>query len=156
MGGWTAPTYPCVHALSNSRKTPLRVLFDKGKRHVSNENQIILGNARLLIRLGANVNSPDDVGKTALHSVTAQGNVALGEFLLNYAKAKVNSQDGNGETCLHIACRAGNKEMIQLLMVGGADCWTENRGGGAPFTLATLDTLFFLLRNFHSLVIPPL
>ena len=147
-------TFPCVHTLlSNDRKTPLRVLFDEGMRFLSNENVVVMDIARRLIYLGADVNATDNVGKTSLHSVTVRGNAVLGKFLLENG-ASVNAADGNGETSLHIAFRSGNKEMIQLLMVAGADCWTENRLGEIAVDFATLDTLFFLTRNFHFSVLP--
>jgi ankyrin repeat protein len=103
----------------------------------------------------------DDIGRTALHSVTHRGNLrqqavadrfSATSLLLDH-KADVNARDRSGDTALHhvvkmacyhssirqewdqteiLACIGKWKELLYLLMNSGADLDIKNNSGQTP------------------------
>lgn len=75
---------------------------------------------RELIRMGADVNSVDEHGRTALHLAAFVGAVDIALFLIQQG-ASVNAKATNGETPLHAAAYAGASELIGYLIKAGGD-----------------------------------
>ncbi|KAI1861947.1 uncharacterized protein JN550_010578 [Neoarthrinium moseri] len=84
-----------------------------------------IGCVRILLKAGANVNTPatGDCGQTALQAAVGEGNFEMVMLLLKHG-ADVNVLGGTGvssTTALQLAVRKGNLEMAMLLLEHGAD-----------------------------------
>ncbi len=69
---------------------------------------------KMLLNKGANVNTQDGNGYTALIWAAAVGSKDIVEMLIN-AGVDVNAKDNNGKTALMYAADYGDKEIIELL-----------------------------------------
>ncbi len=72
-----------------------------------------------LIFAGADGNSKDDSGKTALIYASKNSHTCIVELLIN-TKVDINIVDNNGETALIFASEYGHKKIVQMLMEAGA------------------------------------
>ena len=81
-----------------------------------------------IIKAGADVNTKDECGCTALSYIAARGNADIAEFLLN-AGANVNSADIFGRTPLHEAVLHGRTETAYVLIEHGADVNARENNG---------------------------
>ncbi|XP_023311977.1 uncharacterized protein LOC111692293 [Anoplophora glabripennis] len=74
-----------------------------------------------LVEKGANINSKDDRGRTALHLVSEKScGVSTGKLLIELG-IDVNTKDNSGETALHLAASGHDLDMIKLLLQSGAN-----------------------------------
>jgi ankyrin repeat protein len=73
----------------------------------------------LLIRAGANVNAPNELGVMPLHLACQNRNLAMVEALVK-AGANVNGALPSGETVLMTASRTGSLRIVKLLHASGA------------------------------------
>jgi ankyrin repeat protein len=92
------------------------------------------GNTTEIVRLlkaGANVNTKDNHGFTALHIASGRGDLATIELLINKG-ANVSAQNDGGDTPLHDACMNGKIEAAKLLIEKGADVNAKNKSGQNP------------------------
>jgi uncharacterized protein len=91
---------------------------------------------RKLLKDGADVNSAQGDGMTALHWAAMKDQVALAEMLL-YAGANVKATTRmGGYTPLTMAAKNGNAALIAALLKGGADANTATSTGVTPLMLA--------------------
>jgi ankyrin repeat protein len=91
---------------------------------------------RALLKDGADVNSAQGDGMTALHWAAMKDNVRLAEMLL-YAGANVKATTRlGGYTPLAMAARNGNASMIATLLKGGADAKAATSTGATPLMMA--------------------
>ncbi len=91
---------------------------------------------RELLSKGADVNSAEGDGMTALHWASLQGNADLVEVLL-YAGANPGSRTRLGAyTPLHLAARNGRRGAVRALLRGGADAGAVTASGATPLHLA--------------------
>jgi len=91
---------------------------------------------RTLLKNGADVNSAEGDGMTALHWAAQRGDVELARMLL-YAGANVRATTRlGGYTPLLMASKAGDKAMIEALVNAGADPNTPTTNGTTPLMLA--------------------
>jgi ankyrin repeat protein len=91
---------------------------------------------RTLLKSGADVNSAEGDGMTALHWAAQKGDVDLAKMLL-YAGANVRATTRlGGYTPLLMAGKNGNTAMIEALVGGGADPNTATTNGTTPLMLA--------------------
>jgi ankyrin repeat protein len=70
--------------------------------------------AETLLQAGANVNTRDSLGKTALHYAAQYANMELIEVLLNY-KANVNIEDSEGNKPHEVAKKFNHVEAKRLI-----------------------------------------
>jgi ankyrin repeat protein len=91
---------------------------------------------RSLLKDGADVNSAQGDGMTALHWAATKGDVNLAEMLL-YAGANVKATTRLGAyTPLTLAAKSGDSAMIAALIKAGADVKTATSTGVTPLMLA--------------------
>jgi uncharacterized protein len=90
---------------------------------------------RRLLREGADVNSRQADGATALHWAAYHGDAGLAELLLG-AGADVSAANRNGSTPMWLAATEGNAAMIETLLEGGADANEALPLGRRPLMMA--------------------
>src|SRR3954452_5621297 len=92
---------------------------------------------RTLLKDGADVNTAQADGMTALHWAAQKGDVELAKVLL-YASANVRATTRiGGYTPLLIASRSGDAAMIDALLAGGADANNATTNGTTALMLAS-------------------
>jgi len=92
---------------------------------------------RTLLKDGADVNTAQADGMTALHWAAQKGDVELAKVLL-YASANVRATTRiGGYTPLLIASRNGDAAMIRMLLEGGADANNQTTNGTTALMLAS-------------------
>jgi len=90
---------------------------------------------RRLLQAGAEVNSSQSDGATALHWAAYHGNAELAELLLQ-AGATPAAANRNGSTPMWLAANQGDAAMLATLLEGGADANEELPLGRRPLMLA--------------------
>ena len=91
---------------------------------------------RALLKEGADVNTTQADGMTALHWAAQKGDVELAKMLL-YASANLKATTRiGGYTPLLIASKSGNAAMIDTLTQAGADANAPTMNGTTPLMLA--------------------
>lgn len=75
----------------------------------------------LLIKNGADVNSKDRAGQTALHIAASDNLDTVAAALVNSGSAIIHASDANGRTPLSIAEAGDSNEVIKILMDAGAE-----------------------------------
>lgn len=88
----------------------------------------------LLLSRGANVNSKDSHGKTALHIAVEKEFSTVAEVLLAN-KADANAQDNSGNTPLFSAANNGSLKLVAMLLAAGANPNLPNKQGLTPLVL---------------------
>jgi ankyrin repeat protein len=88
----------------------------------------------LLLSRGANVNSKDSHGKTALHIAAEKEFPTVAEVLLAN-KADANAQDNSGNTPLFSAANNGSLKLVAMLLAAGANPNLPNKQGLTPLVL---------------------
>ncbi len=89
----------------------------------------------MLLKLGADVNSPDQHGKTPLHDACLKGHVDSARLLLDRG-AKIGARDEDGATPLHDAALGGNTKVIDLLLARKAEVDARDSKGLTPLDYA--------------------
>src|SRR5215510_13326493 len=75
---------------------------------------------RALVSKGADINTPQGDGMTALHWAAKNGDASLAQMLL-YAGANVRATTRlGGYTALHLASQAGATDVVKTLLAAGA------------------------------------
>lgn len=81
--------------------------------------------AHLLVQHGADPNTQDPEGYTALHAAAAKGNLVVARFLLDHG-AQVNATYAGGISPLHVAAEEGSWDMVAALLRAGGDACARN------------------------------
>ena len=77
---------------------------------------------------GANINSYEGDGNTALHFAVINGNLEMIKFLVEQG-ANLNQKDKIGDTALANASALGNLEIVKYLIDKGAEVDSKNQFG---------------------------
>ncbi|KAL8609681.1 hypothetical protein ACOMHN_042720 [Nucella lapillus] len=86
---------------------------------------------QMLIHAGANVNSANQDGRTALHLACRGGYLNIVRSLIA-AGTNVNRRTQDGKTCLHVAVWRGHEPVVQELVKAGADVNIPDSEGCTP------------------------
>ena len=97
-----------------------------------------LDTADLLIRAGANVNTPNELLVTPLMLAATNGSAAMIDKLLA-AGADPKAARASGETALILAARAGSVAAIKTLVAHGADVNAKTKGGDTALMFAAAE-----------------
>ncbi|EAX97444.1 hypothetical protein TVAG_226880 [Trichomonas vaginalis G3] len=88
-----------------------------------------------LISHGANINTKDKNGCTALHFATLYNCTKMLEFLILHG-ADINAKNESGCTILHFAAELDKKDIAEILISYGADINAKNEHGRTPLHFA--------------------
>lgn len=80
-----------------------------------------LNMVRYLLTAGSDPDAVDDEGWTALHYACSEGQLAVAEELVLWARARVNIPDRDGETALVKAVKEKHVMIVLLLLEHGGD-----------------------------------
>ena len=106
--------------------TPLHLAAMKGHSEI----------ARLLLTEGAEPNPLSGDGYAPLHLAVLNGHPEVTRLLLGASGIETSAFSANGETALHLAARGQQTDIIQLLLVSGADFQVKDiQGNTALHTL---------------------
>ncbi|XP_041986647.1 protein phosphatase 1 regulatory subunit 12B isoform X6 [Aricia agestis] len=99
-----------------------------------------------LLRMGADINTANVDGLTALHQACIDDNLEMVEFLVENG-ADVNRGDNEGWTPLHATASCGFLSIARYLLENGADVAAVNSDGELPLDIAKGDKMEELLQN---------
>ncbi|KAM3968669.1 myosin binding subunit isoform 2-T2 [Aphomia sociella] len=97
-----------------------------------------------LLKMGADINTANVDGLTALHQACIDDNLDMVEFLVSHG-ADVNRRDNEGWTPLHATASCGFLSIARYLLENGADVAAVNYDGELPVDLVdseAMDELF--------------
>ena len=118
-------------------------LYDKSHRNPLMEAAIHghLDAVKLLISFGAEADSADSLGVTALMMASEKGENSVVEFLLEQPSVDVNRPDLGGWCALHWACQSkvstGIINTITALLAGGGHVNAASNEGRTPISIAS-------------------
>ena len=116
----------------------------------------ILTIATLLDSFATQLDSEDDIGRTALHHAAFSGKAKALTLLLEHG-ADLHAKDKDGRSPLHHAAYAGKVEALTLLVERGADILAKNNDGCTPLDVAKLKGFERLFAKvLHRVPIPGL
>ena len=76
---------------------------------------------RMILDAGADINATDVYLWTALHRAAYENRIAVIRVLLERDSLDITHQDDHGATALHHAAAGGHREIVDLLIMSGAD-----------------------------------
>ena len=82
---------------------------------------------KIFLTQGAQINTRDEKGQTALHIAAAMGNRKILDHLLCELDSDTNAQDHEGNTALHVAAAKGDAETAFDLLNFGINTEIKNR-----------------------------
>ncbi|RMJ01462.1 hypothetical protein CDV36_015794, partial [Fusarium kuroshium] len=117
-----------VNISNGQGQTPLHLATLEGR----------IAATRKLMSLGAQVESVDDKGWSALHYAANCRDVELGlvSLILKTKKDAINMAEKSEKTPLHMAATAGNTSAAMLLVSEGAELSAREKGKNTPLWLA--------------------
>ena len=80
-----------------------------------------------------NKNYRDDKNNSSLHIAVKNNSIKMVKYLLSKKEKNINAKNGKGQTALHIACSNENDEIINLLVLNGANINILDFQGKKPF-----------------------
>ena len=92
-----------------------------------------------------NKNYRDNQNNSNLHIAVDKNSIKMVRYFLNKRNINLNTRNDQGQTALHLACSMGNEDMINLLLIKGADTEILDEEGKKPFDL-------FAERSKYSLI----
>lgn len=116
-----------IHTKDGNKNPPL--LFAKSTEMIE-----------LLTNFGADVNSKNKFGRTALHRLACIPNMKESIALLISKGADVNARDNGEATPIHDAVDRGYSDIVEFLISKGADVNVRDKSGTTPLMTA-LDEL---------------
>jgi ankyrin repeat protein len=127
IAGFLTFTWGAVHANETTDQV-LMVAAQIGKVDV----------VKRLLAEGANIETTDQHGRTALEVATAFGQTDVVNMLLA-AGANVNARTVNRKTALHIAAASGKTDIVKALLRAGAQVDVADEDGNEPLHIAVAD-----------------
>ncbi|CAH1251027.1 PPP1R12A [Branchiostoma lanceolatum] len=100
-----------------------------------------------LLRNGADINTANVDGLTALHQACIDDNMVMVKFLVE-KEADMEYPDNEGWTALHATVSCGHLEITQYLIENGADLSAVNNEGETPLDLAEDEEMEQLIHKF--------
>lgn len=100
-----------------------------------------------LLNTGADINTTNVDGLTALHQACIEDNLDMVEFLVTQG-ADINRKDNEGWTPLHATSSCGMISIARYLIENGADLAAINSDGELPIDIAGSDTMASLLQKY--------
>jgi uncharacterized protein len=97
------------------------------------------GDVRAVERLlaeGADINTQDDAGRTALCAASSYGSLKIVDILLRHG-ADVHSKDNAGWTALHFVCYTHDIAIVKMLLEEGANTNAKDNAGMTPLHVAS-------------------
>ncbi|MGV3616741.1 MAG: ankyrin repeat domain-containing protein [Fimbriimonas sp.] len=94
--------------------------------------------AKLLLARGADIDQPDERGRTPLHRTIEFDMPAMTEFLLKH-RPKVDKADADGQTPLMNSAADGNLKIVRMLLAHRAQVNARDRAGRTALMLAIDD-----------------
>ncbi|KAF9157477.1 hypothetical protein DFQ26_008701 [Actinomortierella ambigua] len=138
------------NAVDNKKRTPLMSLLQN--THIQ-QTRTMLDAIRVLFKYGAHARAVDHQNKTVLHYAIqhCREPTPVMELLLKRG-AEVNARDASKSTPLHLVLeRMDNEELVQLLLLYGADPGLKNGGKRNALCIAAehlrVMSAWFLLEN---------
>jgi hypothetical protein len=92
----------------------------------------------MLLEKGADVNTTDGNGRTALWTASWNGHTKIVSMLLEKG-ADANTTDGNGRTALWMASMNGYTDIVNMLLNKGADRKTDDGTGRTALMMANMN-----------------
>ncbi len=107
---------------------------------------------KLLIEKGADINTIDCLGNTALHlAVQKSNNTEMVKYLIEQAKLDVNAINLENQTALHLVSYQGYMPVVEYLIENGALVDVRDKYNVTPLHIAAayghLSTLQLLLNK---------
>ncbi|XP_059055232.1 protein phosphatase 1 regulatory subunit 12C-like isoform X4 [Achroia grisella] len=99
-----------------------------------------------LLKMGADINTANVDGLTALHQACIDDNLDMVEFLISHG-ADVNRRDNEGWTPLHATASCGFLSIARYLLENGADVAAVNYDGELPVDLVDIEAMDELLQK---------
>ncbi|XP_048488936.1 protein phosphatase 1 regulatory subunit 12B isoform X3 [Plutella xylostella] len=99
-----------------------------------------------LLKMGADINTANVDGLTALHQACIDDNLEMVEFLVSRG-ADVNRGDNEGWTPLHATASCGFLSIARFLLENGGDVGAVNYDGELPVDIAESDSMEDLLQK---------
>lgn len=91
----------------------------------------------MLLKLGANVNTIDNLDRTPLHWTACYGHVETVKLLLDHG-ADINARDDEGNTPIYAATRYTSAEIVKALAEAGADVNVPDKSGATALQWAAI------------------
>lgn len=88
--------------------------------------------ARKMRAAGAELESTNDAGETAVHLAVKSGDRKMVEFVLTELHLNTNTRDAFGRTPLHWAAQQGNALIVEILLLANADIAAKDDMGVEP------------------------
>ena len=104
----------------------------------------------VLLRRGAEIDSGDNDGRSALVHASRRGHIDVARLLLKHG-AHLDRQDNEGCTPLMVACCNGHKEMASFLIDSGASMQLKNYDGKTAYDFALEKNCTDILQFFTKL-----
>ena len=137
--------WPLDVAVQQARVDMVELLLAKGAKFHGQEmaQAAFAGNPKqslamitALLKAGADVNSHDEYGSTALSWASYKGNKDLVKLLLAQPGIKVDETTVDGETALMVAAHNGHAEIVEILLKAGANVSITDEAGETAITHA--------------------